>query len=90
MPLITRKEILEQQYNDLYPALEISKVGLEALKILPPSLQLEPRYSKSDFGLPIREERTVAQRIKEIERDIQVLGARVEIIQRELEKEPKE
>ena len=47
MPLITRRQILEHQYNDLYPILEVSKLVLEALKKLPPDLQLEPRIEKS-------------------------------------------
>ena len=89
MPLITRLKILEGQYNDLYPALEINKLILEALKTLPPDLQLEPRIEKSMMGMPIREEITVAKRIEELERDIKVLKVRVEIIKRELENEQK-
>jgi len=89
MPLITRRQILGNQFNDLYPALEISKLVLEALKKLPPDLQLEPRIEKSMMGMPIREEITVAKRIEELERDIKVLKVRVEIIKRELENEQK-
>ena len=89
MPLITRLKILEGQYNDLYPALEISKLVLEALKKLPPDLQLEPRIEKSMMGMPVKEEMTVGKRIEELKRDIQVLGVRVEIIKRELENEQK-
>jgi len=89
MILITRLEILERQYNDLYPALEVSKLVLEALKKLPPDLKLEPRIEKSMMGMPIREEITVAKRIEELERDIKVLKVRVEIIKRELENEQK-
>ena len=89
MILITRLEILERQYNDLYPALEISKLVLEALKTLPPDLLLEARTEKSMIGMPIREEITIAKRIEELKRDIQVLGVRVEIIKRELENEQK-
>ena len=74
MPLITRRQILENQFNDLYPALEISKLVLEALKKLPPDLQ---------------EEMTIEGRIEELKRDIKVLGVRVEIIKRELENEQK-
>ena len=89
MPLITRLKILEHQYNGLYPALEVSKLVLEALKTLPPDLQLEARIEKSVMGMPIREEITVAKRIEELERDIKVLGARVKIIKRELKNEQK-
>ena len=89
MPLITRLKILEGQYNDLYPALEINKLILEALKTLPPDLQLESRIEKSMMGMPVKEEMTVGKRIEELKRDIQVLGARVEIIKRELENEQK-
>jgi len=89
MILITRLEILERQYNDLYPALEVSKLVLEALKKLPPDLQLEPRIEKSMMGMPVKEEMTVGKRIEELKRDIQVLGVRVEIIKRELENEQK-
>ena len=89
MPLITRLKILEHQYNDLYPILEISKLVLEALKKLPPDLQLEPRIEKSMMGMPVKEEMTVGKRIEELKRDIQVLGVRVEIIKRELENEQK-
>jgi len=89
MPLITRRQILENQFNDLYPALEISKLVLEALKKLPPDLQLEPRIEKSMMGMPVKEEMTVGKRIEELKRDIQVLGVRVEIIKRELENEQK-
>ena len=74
MILITRLEILERQYNDLYPILEVSKLVLEALKKLPPDLQ---------------EEMTIEGRIEELKRDIKVLGVRVEIIKRELENEQK-
>ena len=89
MPLITRRQILENQYNDLYPILEVSKLALEALKKLPPDLQLEPRIEKSMMGMPVKEEMTVGRRIEELKRDIQVLEARVEIIKRELENEQK-
>ena len=89
MPLITRLKILESQYNDFYPALEINKLILEALKTLPPDLQLEPRIEKSMMGMPVKEEMTVGKRIEELKRDIQVLEARVEIIKRELENEQK-
>ena len=89
MPLITRLKILEGQYNDLYPALEINKLILEALKTLPPDLQLESRIEKSMMGMPVKEEITVAKRIEELERDIKVLEARVKIIKRELENEQK-
>lgn len=89
MPLITRRQILEAQYNDLYPTLEISKLIKEALKTLPPDLQLEPRIEKTMMGIPVREEMTVAQRIKELERDIKVLEARVEVIKKELKNEQK-
>ena len=89
MSLITRLKILEGQYNDLYPALEINKLILEALKTLPPDLQLEPRIEKSMMGMPVKEEMTVGKRIEELKRDIQVLGVRVEIIKRELENEQK-
>ena len=74
MPLITRRQILENQFNDLYPVLEISKLVLEALKKLPPDLQ---------------EEMTIEGRIEELKRDIKVLKVRVEIIKRELENEQK-
>ena len=74
MPLITRRQILENQFNDFYPALEISKLVLEALKKLPPDLQ---------------EEMTIEGRIEELKRDIKVLKVRVEIIKRELENEQK-
>ena len=90
MPLITRLKILEQQYNDLYPILENSKLALEALKTLSPDLQLEARFEKSAIGMPIREEITVAKRIEELERDIKILEARVKIIKRELKNEQKE
>ena len=89
MPLITRLKILEHQYNGLYPALEVSKLVLEALKTLPPDLQLEARIEKSMMGMPVREEIIVAKRIEEIERDIKVLETRVKIIKRELENEQK-
>ena len=89
MPLITRLKILESQYNDLYPVLEISKLVLEALKTLPPDLMLEPRIEKTMMGMPVREEMTVGKRIEELKRDVQVFGARVEIIKRELENEQK-
>ena len=89
MILITRLEILERQYNDLYPALEVSKLVLEALKTLPPDLQLGAKIEQSVMGMPIREEITVAKRIEELERDIKVLKVRVEIIKRELENEQK-
>ena len=80
MPLITRRQILENQYNGLYSALEVSKLVLEALKTLPPDLQLEARIEKSMMGMPVREEIIVAKRIEEIERDIKVLETRVKII----------
>ena len=89
MPLITRRQILENQFNDLYPVLEISKLVLEALKKLPPDLQLEPRIEKSMMGMPVKEEMTIGRRIEELKRDIKVLGVRVEIIKRELENEQK-
>ena len=89
MPLITRRQILENQFNDLYSALEISKLVLETLKKLPPDLQLEPRIEKSMMGMPVKEEMTIGRRIEELKRDIKVLGVRVEIIKRELENEQK-
>ena len=43
MPLITRLKILEHQYNDLYPILEVSKLALEALKKLPPDFAIRTK-----------------------------------------------
>jgi len=88
MPTITRLKILEDLYNTYYPRLIDSQVLLEALKKLPPEMKLEPEIRSAGPGLPpIRIERIVSDRIKELEDDIQILTARVESIKTAMENE---
>lgn len=89
MSQITRRQILESQYNDLYSALEISKLIVKALKTLPQEMELEPRHEKSPYGI-VEIKMTVGQRIQELERDIKVLTARLKVVEEELENEKKQ
>jgi len=88
MPTITRLKILEDLYNTYYPRLVDSQVLLEALKKLPAETKLDPEIRSVGLGLPpVRIERTVGDRIKELENDIQILNERVKAIEVAIENE---
>ena len=88
MPLINRLKILEDLYNTYYPRLVESQLLLEALEKLPPDMKLEPEIKSIGPGIPpVRIERTVGDRVKELKEDILVLAERVKAIKTAIKNE---
>lgn len=82
-------KILLDLYGTYYPKLVDTEVLLKALKKLPASMQLEPKFTRAGPRMPPMEvAMNVSERIKELERDQQVLSVRIDAIKDELKATP--